>query len=74
MAQSVERLALGCEVVGLNLPAVPEVTLSSHSSSSLTIPMCKMWTKPLSGQSELTLKTHYSEAKGSAAAGASTLA
>ena len=45
IAQSVERRALGSEVLG-SLPAVPEVTLGGHSSSSLTIPGCKIETRP----------------------------
>ena len=38
IAQLVECCALGFEVVGSNLPAVPEVTLDGHSRDSLTIP------------------------------------
>ena len=44
-AQLVERQALGREVMGSDLPVVPEVTLSGHSSGSLTIPKCKIGTK-----------------------------
>ena len=47
IAQLVERWALGHEVLGSNLPqAVPEVTLGSYSSGSLTIPRCKIGTRP----------------------------
>ena len=57
MAQLVECWALGSQVLGSNLPqAVLEVTLGSHSSSSLTIPRCKIVTRPRSGNSELTLR------------------
>ena len=41
-AQSVERRALGDQVVGMNQPAIPEVTLDGHSCGSLTIPRCKI--------------------------------
>ena len=55
---SARRRALGREVVGsnLHLPAVPEVTLGSHSSGHLTIPKCEIGTRPWPGQSELTLR------------------
>ena len=33
-------------VMGSNLPTVPEVTLGSHSSGSLTIPRCKIGDRP----------------------------
>ena len=39
IAQLVEHQALGCKVVGSNLP-LPAVTLGSHSSSSLIITRC----------------------------------
>ena len=48
IAQFVQSWALGHEVVGSNLTlsAVPEVTLGGHSSGSLTIPSCKIGTRP----------------------------
>ena len=70
MAQSVEHRAL---VLGLNLPAVPEVTLGGHSSGSLTIPRCKIWGRPCSGKSALTPSIHYAQVTESADDGASTL-
>ena len=38
-----------------NLPGVPEVTFGGYSSS-LTIPRCKIGTRPWPGNSELTLR------------------
>ena len=72
--QSVERRALGHEVVGSNLPAVPKVTLGGHSSGSLTIPRCKNGTRSWPGQSELTLRMHYTQVIERAGNGASILA
>ena len=54
IAQWLERRALGREVVGSNLPAVSEVTLSGHPSGSLTIPRGKIGSRPRPGNSELT--------------------
>ena len=46
ITQLVERRALSREVLGSNLPlVVPEVTLGSYSSGSLTISRCKIWTR-----------------------------
>ena len=56
IAQSVEHQALGHKVMGLNLPAILEVTMGSHSSNSLTIPRWNIWTRPRRGNSELTLR------------------
>ena len=53
--------ALDHDDVGSNLPAVPEVTLGSHSNSSLTIQSYKIRTRPWPEQSELTLKIHYTQ-------------
>ena len=62
IAQSVERQALGREAVGLNLPTIPEGTLGGHSSSSLTIPRCKIGTMTMPGiQSWLWGSLHTSE-------------
>ena len=74
IAQSVEHQALGREVLGLNLASAssPRSDIGSHSSSSLTIPMCKIGTRPSLGKSELTLRIHYTQA--TASDGASTLA
>ena len=47
IVQLVKCRALDCEVMGSNLPAVPEVILGGHSSGSLTIQ---------TGKSELTLR------------------
>ena len=55
--------ALGRKVVGLNLPAIPEVTLSSHSSSSLTIPKCKNGTRPMPGKIRVDSEDHYMKAR-----------
>ena len=45
---SVSRaLNLNHEVMGSNLPAVPEVTLGGQSSASITIPRCKNWDQSL---------------------------
>ena len=73
IAQVVEHRDLGRKVVGLNLPAVPEVTLGSHSSSSLTIPRCKFRTRPWPGHSEITMRIHYEQATENTGDGASTL-
>ena len=43
--QSVQHRALVPEVVGLNLLAVLEVTLGSHSGGSISIPKCKIGTR-----------------------------
>ena len=40
IAQSVGCRALGCKVMGSNLPL--SVTLGGHSGGSLTIPRCKI--------------------------------
>ena len=72
IARSVGRRALRREVVGLNLPAVPEVTLGGHSSGGLTIPRCKIETRPW--QSELTLRIITCKPEQSTGNGASTLA
>ena len=57
IAQLIEHWALGHEVLGSNLPLVVlKVTLSGHSSGSLTIPRCKIRTRPQPGNSELTLR------------------
>ena len=53
---------------GSNLPAVLEMTLGSHSSNSLTIPRCKIGTRPSS------LQIHYMQATESACNGSSILA
>ena len=59
----------GCEVLASNLPlaAVPEATLGSHSSSSLTIPRCKIGTRPWPGKirvdSEYTLCANDRESR-----------
>ena len=44
-----------------NLPATTEVTSGSHSRGSLTIPRCKIGTRPWPGQPELTLRIHYAQ-------------
>ena len=62
IAQSVKHWALDHEVVGLNLPADLEVTLGGHSSSSLTIPRCKIGTSPWPRQSQLTLRIKWKQA------------
>ena len=46
IAQLVEHQALGHGVTGLNLLAVLEVTLSGYSNGCLTIPRCKIGTRP----------------------------
>ena len=74
IAQSVQHRALGREVMGSNLPAVPEVTLGSHSSNSLTKPGCQIGTRLWPGKSELTPRIHYMQATESTGDGASTLA
>ena len=56
MLLSWEIKTLGHEVLSLNLPAVTEVTVGSHSSSGLTIPRCQLGTRPWLGKSELTPK------------------
>ena len=61
-------------VVGSNLPTVQELTLGGHSSSSFTIPRCKIGTRSRPGKSELTLRIHYVQATESAGHGASILA
>ena len=66
--------SLGREVVGSNLPPVPEVTLGGHSSGSLTIPRYKIGTRPWLEQSQLTLRIHYTQVTESGGNGASTLA
>ena len=43
------------------LPAIPEVTLGGHSKASLTIPRCRIGTRPWPGNSELTLRIHYAQ-------------
>ena len=52
-------LSFGSQVLGSDLPAVLEVTMGDHSSSSFTIPRCKIGTRSWPGQSELTLRIHY---------------
>ena len=75
IAQLVERRALGREVVGSNLPlAVPEMTLSSHASGRLTIPRCKIGTRPQPGNSGLTLRIIVHKQEQSTNDGGSTLA
>ena len=44
-SQSVKRWALDPEVMGLNLPAVTEVTLGGYSSCILTMPWYKIGTR-----------------------------
>ena len=62
--------------MGLNLPAVLEVTLVGDYSSGATIPRCKTGTRPWPGQSEdlRTLRIHDVEVTENAGNGASTLA
>ena len=74
IAQSVEYQALGRKVLGLDLPAVLEATLGIHSSSSLTIQMCKIGTRLRLGKSEFSLRIHYAQTTERADNGASTLA
>ena len=60
--------------MGLNLSAVPEVTLGGHSSGSLTTPRCKIGTRPCLGKSELAPRIYYMQTTASTGDGASTLA
>ena len=46
--------AARCWVRILSLPVIPEVILGGHSSSSLTVPKCKIGTRSRSGNKELT--------------------
>ena len=71
---SVSNSVSSHEVLGLNLPAVPEVTLGGHSSSSLTIPRCNIGTRPWLGKSKLSIRIDYSQVTESTGDGASTLA
>ena len=58
----------------LNLPKFfPEVTLGGHSSSCLTIPRCKIGTRPWPVQSELTLRIITHKQEQNTGHGASTL-
>ena len=66
-----ERRGLGREVLGLN-PA-SACTPGSHSSGSLTIPRCKIGTRPWPGKSELTPRNHYTQVTERAGDGVSTL-
>ena len=67
IAQSVEHPALGCNILGSNLPAAPEMTLGSHSCGSLTTPRCKIGTRSWPMNSELQTTEHTGD-------GVSTLA
>ena len=57
----------------LPLPANLEVTLGGHSRWSLTIPRCKIGTRPWPRKSELTPRIHYGQVTESAGNGVSTL-
>ena len=55
------------------MPAVPKVTLGSHSSGNLTITGFKIGARSWLGKSELTPRDHYVQATESAGNAASTL-
>ena len=60
--------------MGSNLPAVSEVTLGGHSSSSLTMSRCKIGIKYWLGKIRVDCEDHYVQVRENTGNGASTLA